>query len=117
MSKATKISTATARSDPWGGSCTAWRLLQGGDLAVAEELMPPGTREIRHRHGRARQFFYVLSGRLTIEHEHKIDRLEAGEGLEIAPGVAHQAINDAGEPVRFLVVSAPTTIGDRENLN
>lgn len=116
MGKTTKTSAASAPSDTWGGSCTAWRLLQGGDLAVAEELMPPGTREVHHRHARARQFFYVLSGRLTMAQEGAIEHLGAGEGIEIAPGVPHQAINDGTEPVRFLVVSAPTTKGDRENL-
>ena len=29
--------------------------------------MPPGTAETRHKHSRVRQFFYVLSGELTLE--------------------------------------------------
>lgn len=116
MSDRAKVSAANAPAETWGGCCTAWRLLQGGDLAVAEELMPPGTREVRHRHARARQFFYVLSGRLAIEHEGTVAHLGPGEGLEISPGAAHQAINEASEPTRFLVVSAPNTKGDREDL-
>ena len=112
-----KVSRKTVPHETWGGSCSAWRLLAGRDLAVAEEVMPPGTMEKRHVHRRARQFFYVLSGTLTMEREdgESID-LGTGEGLELSPGITHRARNVSQESVRFLVISAPTTKGDREDL-
>ena len=76
--------------------------------------MPPDTVEVRHRHARARQFFYVLAGRLHLEVEGTVHALDAGVGLEIAPGVAHQALNRGRVDVRFLVISQPPSHGDRE---
>jgi mannose-6-phosphate isomerase-like protein (cupin superfamily) len=36
-----------------------------------------------------------------------------GEALEIGPGCAHRFFNGGAADVRFLVISAPTTRGDR----
>ena len=85
-------------------------------LSVIEERMPPGTAEIRHRHARARQFFYVLAGRLDMEVDGIVHSLEAGVGLEVAPGAAHQAFNYSGADVDFLVISQPSRHGDRETV-
>ncbi len=76
--------------------------------------MPSGAAEVRHRHLRARQFFYVLGGQLELEVEGTRHRLEAGTGLEITPGAAHQAANRSTDDVMFLVVSQPPSHGDRE---
>jgi hypothetical protein len=40
--------------------------------------------------------------------------LGIGQGLEIAPEVAHTAMNRGGGDVEFLVVSHPSTRGDRQ---
>jgi quercetin dioxygenase-like cupin family protein len=82
-------------------------------LSVIEERMPPGAHEVRHRHAYARQFFYVLSGTLTMEVDGTRHRLDARTGLELPPGAAHQAINDSNADVQFLVVSTPPSHGDR----
>ena len=76
--------------------------------------MPPGTAEVRHRHARARQFFYVLAGRLHLEVDGTLHAIEAGVGLEVASGVAHQAFNHSAADVEFLVISQPPSHGDRE---
>jgi mannose-6-phosphate isomerase-like protein (cupin superfamily) len=85
-------------------------------LAVAEEEMPPGTSEHRHVHAHARQFFYVLDGELAMELPEGSLVIRARQGLEVAPGTPHRAFNASASPVRFLVVSSPTTAGDRTNL-
>jgi quercetin dioxygenase-like cupin family protein len=97
----------------WGDGCDGWHLVRDAALSVIEERMPPGTREARHRHARARQFFYVLRGRLAIEVEGRRHALGAGEGLEVPPGAAHEVRNDADAPAEFLVVSQPPGQGDR----
>ena len=97
----------------WGGGCDGWHLVKTDELSVIEERMPPGTAEQRHKHERSRQFFYVLSGELTMEMEGVVHSLGGGSGLEVAPGMAHQAINSSGEEVRFLVMSQPRSHGDR----
>jgi mannose-6-phosphate isomerase-like protein (cupin superfamily) len=81
---------------------------------VIEERMPPGSAEARHRHVRARPFFSVLAGRLDLEVEGIVHTLDAGVGLEVAPGTAHQALNQSGADVEFLVISQPPSHGDRE---
>lgn len=107
-------SKASAPHYVWGGDCDGWRLVDRQDLSVIHERMPAGRQEVRHVHAKARQFFFVLSGALTLEVEGERHVLTAGVGLEIAPGLAHQAINAAPEWVEFLVISQPTTQGDRE---
>jgi len=98
----------------WGEVCDGWHLLRGENLSVIEERMPPGTAERRHFHERARQFFYVLEGELTLEVDQRAYLMAAGEGLEIAPGRPHQAINHSGANARFLVISQPPSHGDRQ---
>ena len=107
------ISRENAEYYRWGEACDGWHLLAGDDLSVIEERMPPGTVEQRHRHVRARQFFYVLEGEAVLELEGTRYQLRRGEGLHVPPGTAHQMQNVSTADVRFLVVSAPKSHGDR----
>jgi mannose-6-phosphate isomerase-like protein (cupin superfamily) len=107
------ISRESAPHYQWGEGCDGWHLVKNEALSVIEERMPPGTSERRHLHRRARQFFFVLAGELTMEIEGEEHRLPANHGVEIAPGQAHQAFNRSANDVRFLVVSQPPSHGDR----
>lgn len=98
----------------WQGDCHGWRLCDTPDLAVIREAMPAGRSETRHRHVRARQVFYCLSGRLEIEAEGGTLTLGPGQSVTIAPGVPH--VVRAPEANDFLVISAPTTRDDREEV-
>ena len=111
------VSIANAVHYIWGDRCDGWHLLQGEDLSVIEELMPPGTAEVRHRHVRSRQFFYVLEGEAVLELEGSVHRLAARQGLHVPPGAAHQMRNQSAGEVRFLVVSSPRSHGDRETVD
>ena len=106
-------SRSTSEHYAWGDGCDGWHLLRSAGLSVIEERMPPGTREQRHWHARSRQFFYVLSGTLTMEVEGVRHDLAARTGLELPPGTAHQAINESDADAEFLVVSMPPSHGDR----
>jgi uncharacterized cupin superfamily protein len=107
------ISRESAPHYQWGEGCDGWHLVKSEALSVIEERMPPGTAERRHLHRRARQFFYVLAGELTMEVEGLEHRLGANRGMEIAPENAHQAFNRSANDVRFLVISQPPSHGDR----
>lgn len=109
------VSRATAEHYNWGGGCDGWALLPREDLLVIQERMPAGASEARHFHSRARQFFYVLSGELTMELEGTRHLVPAFHGIEIAPLARHQAINASEQEVNFVVVSSPTTRSDRTN--
>lgn len=107
------ISASPENHYSWGDGCDGWHLVRAAALSVIEERMPPGTSEVRHWHARARQFFYVLAGTLRIEVEGATHELEAGSGLELPSGTAHQARNDGDVDVRFIVISSPPHRGDR----
>ena len=100
---------------PWGEVCDGWHLVRSAELSVIEERMPPDTEEQRHFHHRARQFFFVLEGELTMEVEGSQATLNARQGIEIAPGERHQAKNVSQADVRFLVISQPPSHGDRQH--
>jgi len=107
------ISTATADHYIWGEICDGWHLVRTENLSVIEERMPPGTLEQRHSHQHARQFFYVLEGELTMQFDDQAVVLTARQGIEIAPGLPHQAKNRSIVDTRFLVISQPPSHGDR----
>lgn len=98
----------------WGGGCDGWRLVDEDSLSVIEERVPPGGREEWHTHVRARQFFYVLAGVAEMCTTGGAVRFSEGSGVTVPAGTAHQLANAADEDLRFLVVSTPTTRGDRE---
>lgn len=106
-------SRRVAQQYGWGDGCEGWHLVRAQNLSVIEERMPPGAREVRHWHARARQFFYVLAGTLTLEVEGVTHQLGAQSGIELPQGTAHQAMNDSSADVEFLVISEPPSHGDR----
>jgi mannose-6-phosphate isomerase-like protein (cupin superfamily) len=107
------ISIANADHYQWGSECDGWHLVRAANFSVIEERMPPGTTEQRHWHARAKQFFYVLTGSLSMEIEGAIQHLPAGFGIEIPAGTAHQARNEGSMETKFLVISSPPAQGDR----
>jgi mannose-6-phosphate isomerase-like protein (cupin superfamily) len=107
------ISTKSAEHYKWGADCDGWHLVKTGELSVIEERMPPRASETRHSHVRSRQFFYVLEGELTMEVEHHVFVVRAGEGIEVSPGQQHQAQNNSRGALRIIVTSQPPSHGDR----
>ena len=67
----------------WGDNCDGWHLLQESNLSLIEELMSPGTSEVCHFHKNAQQFFFILSGRATMEANGDRILLLAGQGVAI----------------------------------
>ncbi len=110
------VNRGSAEHYRWGAGCDGWRLVSSDQLSVIEERIPPGLGEVAHFHERARQLFYVLSGRLVIELDGAAEHLEGGDALEVAPRAVHRVHNPFEEEVVFLVVSSPTTAGDRVNV-
>ena len=110
------LSTQTAEHYLWGDPANpseGWHLLRTPTLSVIQERMPPSSAEHRHTHARAHQFFYVLSGTLTLELTGTRHTLTAGQTLQVPPTLPHQAFNLSAEDVHFLVTSQPPSHGDR----
>jgi len=107
------VSSENAEHYTWGGICDGWHLLKSTGLSVIQERVPPGGAEVRHYHERAHQFFFVISGEATLEVADKKLVLRTQQGVSIPPKVAHKLINESNEELAFIVVSAPTSQGDR----
>jgi mannose-6-phosphate isomerase-like protein (cupin superfamily) len=109
----TAVSIEHAEHYTWGKDCDGWHLVKNEQLSVIEEVMPPGTSEVRHHHDTAQQFFYVLAGEVAMEVEGRTVQLPAGNGISIMPGAPHQISNPFNAAARFLVISQPPSHGDR----
>jgi mannose-6-phosphate isomerase-like protein (cupin superfamily) len=109
------ISIENAEHYIWGEVCDGWHLLKREDMSVIQERVPVGGAEVMHHHLKARQFFYILEGQGTMVFEDQVVTLEKGQGMEIAPHVKHQFRNQSNADVYFIVISVPSTRGDRIN--
>ena len=107
------VSRESAEHYRWGVDCDGWHLVKDKQLSVIEEFMPPGSAEIRHYHERAQQFFYILTGEVLMEIDGENVLIPAGSGVRIMPGTRHQIRNPSSSPVRFLVISQPSSRDDR----
>lgn len=113
MAKLTASSIENSDHYVWGAVCDGWHLLRSPDLSVIQERVPPGAGEVRHVHARARQFFFVLKGEAVIEYGETSVAFSAGQGVHVPPEVEHRFVNASSEEVIFLVISSPSTAGDR----
>ena len=111
------ISIKNAEHYVWGNVCDGWHLLERDDMSVIQERVPAGGAELMHYHDKARQFFYILEGEATMAFEDHEVTLNKGDGIEIEPQVKHQFKNHSNADVHFLVMSVPSTRGDRVDLS
>ncbi len=99
----------------WGDNCSGWHLVKTQSLSVIEELMLPKTQEKKHYHSNSQQFFRILKGIATFEVENEVLEIESGNGIHILPKTKHRIRNDQSENLEFIVISEPTTRGDRHD--
>jgi mannose-6-phosphate isomerase-like protein (cupin superfamily) len=109
------VSKESAQHYTWGEVCDGWLLSDRSDLSVIQERVPAGAGEQEHFHQKANQFFFILSGEATIETPERKVVIKANQGLEVPATVKHRFFNHSATDVHFLVISSPTTRGDRVN--
>ena len=97
----------------WGNNCSGWHFVKSDDLSVIEELMPSKTKEKKHYHNRSQQFFRILKGTATFEFEDELIHIQEGNGIHIPPMTKHRIRNDQNVDLEFIVISQPSTRGDR----
>ena len=97
----------------WGTVCDGWRFLDMPHISVIQERVPALAGETEHFHSQAHQLFYVLSGTATLEMDGTSVSFASGQAVHIPPGTRHRFANHSNQDVVFLVISAPTTRGDR----
>ncbi|MCR9229157.1 MAG: cupin domain-containing protein [Flavobacteriaceae bacterium] len=111
-----KRSRDNSEAYTWGDHCSGWHLVKSDGLSVIEELMLPDTKEVRHYHSHAQQFFYILKGVATFVINDETLTVSEREGIHIRPKTLHQILNQGKGNLEFLVISQPTTSGDRTDL-
>ena len=90
-----------------------WHLVNSPELSVIQELMPPNTSEVQHKHLNAQQFFFILKGVATFDLAGKITVLKENEGIHVYKDQAHQIKNNSDKDLEFLVISQPHSHNDR----
>lgn len=108
-----KCSKQNSEHYTWGKKCSGWHLVKTQALSVIQEIMPPGTQEKKHHHELAQQFFFILNGTAHFEVNAESIEIQQGEGIHIQPMTNHLIINKSDCDLEFLVISQPTTRGDR----
>jgi mannose-6-phosphate isomerase-like protein (cupin superfamily) len=107
------VDTTNAEHYTWGQHCDGWHLVKDVSLSVIQEKMAPGAAEVRHRHAKAQQFFYVLQGEATLEVDGTEHILTGGQGITVPAGAPHQMFNRSSCDLSFLAISVPPSHGDR----
>lgn len=97
----------------WGNNCSGWHLVKSENLSVIEEFMPANNSEEKHYHNYSEQYFHILNGTATFDIQNEILEVNKGEGIHIYPQEVHQVKNEKSTDLEFIVISQPTTKGDR----
>ncbi len=97
----------------WGENCESWILQNSNNLIVKREQMPPNTKELKHFHEKAQQFFYILSGVATFFLEGEIVEISKSKGISVMPNQKHFIANEGTVDLEFLVISTSSTENDR----
>ena len=111
------VSRSIKKAYQWGNGGIGWPLVETKGLLVVEETLAPGCSEKHHYHNQAAQCFYMLSGRAVMQFSDGQNvEINTGMALHILPETSHAIVNKTGEEIRFLVISAPSSRGDRHEV-
>ena len=111
------VSSSTKKAYQWGDGGIGWPLVDTTGLLVIEETLAPGCREKYHYHNQVEQCFYMLTGRAVMQIANgQTVGLDAGMALHIPSKTRHAIVNQTDEKIRFLVISAPSSRGDRHEV-
>ena len=111
------VSKSTKKAYQWGDGGIGWPLVETMGLLVVEETLAPGSSEKHHYHNQAAQCFYMLVGRAVMQFaDGQSVKIDTGMALHIPLEIFHAIVNEAGEAIRFLVISAPSSRGDRHEV-
>ena len=107
------VSKSTKKAYQWGDGGIGWPLVETMGLLVVEETLAPGGSEKHHYHNQAAQCFSMLAGHAVMRFSggQNVD-IDTGMALHIPPETCHEIVNQTGEEIRFLVISAPSSRGD-----
>lgn len=108
-----KVTKENSEEYDWGQKCKGWHLVNTTELSVIQEIMPSGTKEIKHKHSTSQQFFFIIKGVATFLINGEKHIINSNQGIHIQPNIFHQISNETNENLEFIVVSQPHSHGDR----
>ncbi|WP_456440437.1 cupin domain-containing protein [Psychroserpens sp.] len=108
-----KVTKTNSKEYSWGQKCKGWHLLNTNELSIIQEIMPIETQEVKHKHSKSQQFFYILQGQATFIIGDKKYKVDKNQGMHINPNIIHQIKNQTNENLEFLVISQPHSHGDK----
>lgn len=97
----------------WGKDCDGWNLFKERSLSVIKERMPFNASEEMHYHEKAMQVFYILRGKAELEIDGIMQTISSDGSICIKSKSLHFIANNNPEDLEFLVISSPSTEGDR----
>jgi mannose-6-phosphate isomerase-like protein (cupin superfamily) len=77
------------------------------DLCVLTQSLDPGSAVPVHRHEKAEQVLFIVSGGGQISLADRRVEARAGATVHIPKGVAHGIVNDGSEPLTILEITSP----------
>ena len=75
--------------------------------SLAEARLPAGRATMPHLHPQAEEIYYIIEGQGEMILAHEKRTVVPGDAIAIPPGIPHQIINEASEPLSFLCCCAP----------
>ena len=75
--------------------------------SLAEAIVPPGARTLRHRHAASEEIYHVTRGRGLMGLGEERFAIAPGDSVCIAPGTPHDLENTGAEDLVVLCCSAP----------
>ncbi len=100
-----------------GKNCQDWRLVDNRELSVIVEEMAPKTSEEFHLHKNSQQLFYIITRVAEFELDDKKHTVEAGQSFYVEPSLKFRVLNNSSGILKFILISQPTTVDDRYEIN
>jgi mannose-6-phosphate isomerase-like protein (cupin superfamily) len=84
--------------------------------SLAEAIVPPGQRTLRHRHRASEELYHFTAGSGVMELDGERFPVTAGDTVHIAPGRPHALLNTGAEDLKLLCCSSPAYSDDDTEL-
>ncbi len=110
------INKENSKSYKWGDNCESWVFVENENVSIKMETMPSMTKEKRHFHAIAQQFFYILKGQATFYISDITKVINEQQGILIDPQTEHAIANETEQSLDFLIISQPSTMNDRTTI-
>jgi mannose-6-phosphate isomerase-like protein (cupin superfamily) len=84
--------------------------------SLAEAIVPVGGQTLPHRHHRSEELYHFTAGAGVMRLGDASFTVQAGDTVQIAPGMVHALVNSGTEELRLLCCSAPPYIDEDTEL-